>query len=518
MAGLPTNLQPLIDRVDVLTRGAKANWFGLLSYMAFVGVTLVGVQDADFFIVERETQLPLVNVSVPTQTFFYVAPVLGAALFIYFHLQLLKLWEALFDALKEPRIRTLGEHVLPWLITDYALMSRKGALRRRPARWLVWVVSFFLAYAAPLIVLGWFWWRSMPKHDPWLTLGACGASLLLALYMAQASWRQMRRLNGKRGPDWQAKEPKALRIAWRSAITLVFVTICLLGWFRAAEPASTYARTIYARLDAEALAAHDGLEEEDAFAYNHPISDDIPGHPLVALAPAQLSGVDLSYVPEGWLGFNEAHEAYRWRWCEQRGVPSPICETLVQSEIDLDKTAQAQRTRYCAEIFGTDASEEDCQTRLSERARSFESEWERYWHAHLINLKSRDLASRDLRNANLFDAQMQGADLSWAQMQGAYLGAAQMQGAILSEAKMDDRTNLSAATLRGAALRSVDDTTIAKLQPFWQEIFADGTVQLPEGERRPRHWKDEELNWSDFETAWHKWMREEMGMDPDNPQ
>ncbi|MBU2963702.1 hypothetical protein KO516_23305, partial [Citreicella sp. C3M06] len=87
----------------------------------------------------------------------------------------------------------------------------------------------------------------------------------------------------------------------------------------------------------------------------------------------------------------------------------------------------------------------------------------------------------------------------------------------LSWAEMDDLTDLSAATLRGAALRSVDDTTIAKLQPFWNDIFADGTI-LPDDPNRPAHWATEKLDRDAFKTQWHKWMREDMGMDPDNPQ
>ncbi|MFZ7089566.1 hypothetical protein [Primorskyibacter sp. 2E233] len=30
----------------------------------------------------------------------------------------------------------------------------------------------------------------------------------------------------------------------------------------------------------------------------------------------------------------------------------------------------------------------------------------------------------------------------------------------------------------GAALRSVDDITNAQFKPFWQDVFADGSVQL----------------------------------------
>ena len=37
----------------------------MLGYFAFVFVTLLGVEDADFFVPSRQTQLPLVNVKIP---------------------------------------------------------------------------------------------------------------------------------------------------------------------------------------------------------------------------------------------------------------------------------------------------------------------------------------------------------------------------------------------------------------------------------------------------------------------
>ncbi|MEL6998460.1 MAG: hypothetical protein AAFP68_09380, partial [Pseudomonadota bacterium] len=86
---------PEIARINALSLVARTTWFGLLAYLAFVGVTLLGVEDADFFVPSRQTQLPLVNVSIPTSAFFWFAPLLGAGLYTYLHLQLVKLWEAL---------------------------------------------------------------------------------------------------------------------------------------------------------------------------------------------------------------------------------------------------------------------------------------------------------------------------------------------------------------------------------------------------------------------------------------
>ena len=121
------------------------------------------------------------------------------------------------------------------------------------------------------------------------------------------------------------------------------------------------------------------------------------------------------------------------------------------------------------------------------------------------NLQGFDLKVLNFEKALFQGAEMQGADLSGAEMRGAFHWDVEMQGADLNYAEMDARTDLTAATLRGAAVRSVDDTTMAQLQDHWGDIFADGTVPVQDG-ARPDHWADDDLNWTDFHTRWRAWQ------------
>ena len=66
-----------VSRIDALTRNARTTWFGLLGVLVFVGVTLMSVEHIDFYGVGRSTDLPLVNVSVPTRLFFAAAVLLA---------------------------------------------------------------------------------------------------------------------------------------------------------------------------------------------------------------------------------------------------------------------------------------------------------------------------------------------------------------------------------------------------------------------------------------------------------
>ncbi len=47
-----------IARINELSQLARTAWFSLLGYLVFVGITLLGVKDADFFVPSRQTDLP----------------------------------------------------------------------------------------------------------------------------------------------------------------------------------------------------------------------------------------------------------------------------------------------------------------------------------------------------------------------------------------------------------------------------------------------------------------------------
>jgi len=182
------------EGIGALGQNARAIWFTLLGYLAFVSLTLMGVPDVDFYSAASETTLPIVNISIPTYTFFGVAPALGAVLHVYFHLYLLKLWDALTSA--PPMIDgiRLGDRIFPWLVNDWALSRRPDrnlATTKRPLDRLRGLVMIILVWFGAPFVIGWFWWRSMVAHDPWLTV-PIGIALVASLYATFQSWRRAR--------------------------------------------------------------------------------------------------------------------------------------------------------------------------------------------------------------------------------------------------------------------------------------------------------------------------------------
>ena len=230
----PAGPDPL-ERIETLTRTAKANWLGLLAYLAFVGVTLMGVRDADFFMTERQTDLPLIGVKVPTNLFFYIAPGLGAMLYIHLHLYLMKLWRALGElSLSEAPV---GERIAPWIVSDMALGRRAGAMAPYPLRRLAGGVAFVSIFLAGPAVLAGFWWRSMPKYDELLTVVFCGLPLFAVLITMSESLRALRRAG--------APTPEMTRTLGRGWYVFA-ASLSGLGWMTTEGTLEAYARTVSA--------------------------------------------------------------------------------------------------------------------------------------------------------------------------------------------------------------------------------------------------------------------------------
>ncbi|WP_299040971.1 pentapeptide repeat-containing protein [uncultured Tateyamaria sp.] len=132
-------------------------------------------------------------------------------------------------------------------------------------------------------------------------------------------------------------------------------------------------------------------------------------------------------------------------------------------------------------------------------------------NAYRAQLQGAILIDAQLQGADLYRAQLQGADLYRAQLQGTDLFTAQLQGADLGEAAFDKNTSLTAANLRGAAVRDVDFTATPQIADHLADIFGDASTALPNGvipdhPDWPAHWPRTRLDLSEFRDAWRIWQ------------
>ena len=531
------DIEQTFARIEVLTKKASAAFVFLLTFLAFAVVTLLGVDDADFFLEDRQTALPLLDVLIPTTAFFYFAPILIATLFANLHLQLVKLWSALATAPLRHEGRPLSENVHPWIITDFALHFRRDARdAQAPLAWLTRLVGLVLAYMAAPLVLGWFWIRAMPKHDVLLTFVVGVTLLVFSMIVATESWRRMRLELSHRN--------KSLAIP-ALALCLLALIATTISWFKVVEPLTHYVPSD--NLSRRALNS----------TFEKPSWWRLP----FELSQANLENVNFVPKPDSWRPFATAKADYWPNWCEAHSETLSNCTRIwEQGSRDtstlLDQFDTAWLVHRKAQI--RDLPNRDYRNQDWRNANLQASELQGaelrggklqgadlsyanlngadMWAARLpdallwsTELQSANLATANLKNAILVDAKLDAANLNGINLQGALLWVAKLHGASLASGNLQDaglveadlqgadlrhvqlseKTDFRDATLRGAIFASVDLSVVSLSQSQIDESFGDFDVVLPKGINRPAHWRPEDagpISVKELLSQWREWQ------------
>jgi uncharacterized protein YjbI with pentapeptide repeats len=538
--------QDHIDRIDALTRNARNTWFTLLAALVFVSVTLMGVEHIDFYGVDRATKLPLVGVEVPTRYFFVAAPILIAAIYGYFHLYLIRLWDALSTAPPHVEGKRLGDAIAPWLITDAALHYRRKArgddcTTPRTLESGAMVLNFLLTWGFGLVILLFLWTMSWPARTFWMT-SIAGVSYGVSIVSGASSLAMMVR--------WMNRAPSGVAPnlwgTWAQIIGMAIGTLVILfvGYQKTAGP-------------------------------------------IEKLAPLSMANENIVEKPAGWLPPDIARADFLAVWCRREDVKD--CKALGDLEADFDKEwktrctsalADMRRPNWTksgslkydlrdADLSSAFLSGADLENARMQQANLSEAQLEgtnftvgQLQGAILIvaqmqgadltraqlqravltvaQMEGANLRRAQLQGAYMFEAQMQRADLSRTQMQGADLTRAQMQAADLFEAQLQGailiqtqmqaaalhytqvtgarnrpsilkETNLSMATNNGGMLRFVDlRPAISDKATDFRNTFLDGTVTMTEAFRvqmgDPCQWVKEPLEDAEFYARWRGWI------------
>jgi uncharacterized protein YjbI with pentapeptide repeats len=420
----PDRAEQQIARINELTSVGRANWLGLLAYLAFAAITLLGVEDADFFIATRQTTLPLIGVAIPTFSFFIFAPILGAALYVYLHLHIRKLAEALAAPPATVGGAPLETHLKSWLLTDLILRKRgDGATTPRRLDWMADTTALLLVWLAGPYVLFHFWWRSWPAHAEWLSTGLLICALI-AVYAGINSWLSMTdAIRGRReGVDV---------LTTALGLCIAFLTLTHFTWVK------TEIGTV----------RNFGPNAE-------PGADQI--HFWASLAPINLTGLVASTLPPDQLDYVDARRQFRITWCERQYFPLDVCGQFVEWSEATSEAVNAARRDWCnsrdLEIAGCLGMIETQTDFL------FLRDWKTFRTALARSNSTVDVSFRDLRNSDLSGAHLvgmtavrarfDGADLSEAQLQSSLLLGASFQGAFMQ------RTMLQTSSLESSRLRN----------------------------------------------------------------
>lgn len=449
---------------EQVTKHARSSWLGLIGFLAFAGVTLLGVEDKDFFAYGVETELPLIGVSIPTSSFFWIAPILATALYVHLHLYLLKLWKIVFSLPERIDGEPLGTRLWPWLVTDWALARRGNQEAHLPLRTIQWLLTVGLVWlAGPLVLLG-FWWRSMVKHD-WLLTSALGVLLVLGLYVGRAGW-----VFARKRPARVKETGTDLKRA------AVFVLMALPVLWISVE------RTTLGTLP-KLVRVERAVGPEDVALWRR-----VARALKISLAKADLTDAQLSVKPADWLDRKFARLDFLKRYRERQGLQAGTElegeeqkrfeaewrerreEYLSHVKAPVLKGADLRGARFAgAFLAGADLSDANLERADLTEAHLEGADLDR---AHLEGanldrafLKGTDLTEAHLQGAVLIGAHLEGADLDEAHLKGAYLTGAHLEGASLAGAHLEgaeltwahlEGAKLFLAHLEGAYLRNAD--------------------------------------------------------------
>ncbi|MEM6661793.1 MAG: pentapeptide repeat-containing protein [Pseudomonadota bacterium] len=426
----------VLDHIAKVSQNARAIWFGLLALLAFVTVTLMTHQDADFYAVDAATKLPVVNIDVPPLAFFIAAPVLTATLYCYLHLYLINLWDALADAPPRAGGEPLSERIFPTLLSHAALWyrNRMRGDRSAPDRAMgaaMAMPSIVLAWGYGIVVMALLFLASLPRHHELLGFWT-GLCLGITLVIGIATFNVMRRRMARRDrniahrPWGRAQRGNVARLAillagfsWLSTGGIE-QPIRWLGHLPNDPP------TDLQRWDDHREWYEFGWHDTDPDAWRdrkQPWYETVAGFARATLAPVKMAEARLTRRPDDWLTYSQWVRDFRAQYLKARG-------------------------------WQWDHAFSD------QERQAFDTEKREYYHRYLDLLAAPVLEGADLRQADLQRAYLPNADLEGARLQGADLRGAEMQGADLRGARVSDSKCTRAAFL--AALVHFADITCAK--------------------------------------------------------
>ncbi|WP_375229875.1 pentapeptide repeat-containing protein [Roseobacter sp. S98] len=193
-----------IAKINELSLHLRSIWIGLLLALVFVGITLMGHRDADFFAFGAATTLPVVSVDVNPAAFFLAAPVLITAIYVYLHIFLMPLWDHIGEAAPDDGTGTLplSDRVAPTIFALAAIWYRgrtraDGSMAPSVLGASIVGIALALGWAFGLFVLLVVWIRGMPLHDFTMTLVAAvclWAASVVGLLSLRAAEGRMRGL------------------------------------------------------------------------------------------------------------------------------------------------------------------------------------------------------------------------------------------------------------------------------------------------------------------------------------
>jgi uncharacterized protein YjbI with pentapeptide repeats len=176
-----------LEIVEQISRNARTIMFSMFLACVYTWLTVATTTDPLLLTNSISSPLPIIRTEIPIAGFFWVAPLILLAMYLYFHIYLQRLWETLADLPAVfPDGTRLDKRAYPWLLNGLVSSHFKLLQDSRPrfAR-LQTGLSVLLGWWTVPVTLLVLWLRYLPRHD-WLgtilhialTIAAIGSGIL----------------------------------------------------------------------------------------------------------------------------------------------------------------------------------------------------------------------------------------------------------------------------------------------------------------------------------------------------
>lgn len=439
-----------IKRFDGLQNITDASAIGrklygwLLAALAFSGLTIASTHDIQLLTNATTSPLPVIQTPFPIAGFYFVAPVVLFAIFIYFHLQLQHQWR-LISKLPSvfPDGTPLDEKIFPWLLNTWV---RNLSRRKTRSGWSAWVKNVFSMekalhlvknllvvamawYATPVLMTA-IWARYLSRHD-WL--GTRLQIILMALAFLAAIL-----LHFFARQTLRNKPMPFFRVTFLSALVVVpILTFSSSFSFKAIQGdlRKSYLEIRFVPWEIKALQLNSLVELP-----THDRLDQRITHWLTA----NFSEQNVSFKPDNYDPDNPDH----LKWV--RGAPLNNANlNYAHARVAFLTNAKLSR----ASLVGANLYQSQLQAAI---------------------LTGADLTGADLRFADLANADLTNADLT-----GADLREARLTGANLTGVKFTD-ADLANADISNTVFFEVTDLTTdqVKSASHWREGIYEKPMQI----------------------------------------
>ena len=168
-----------LDIIKDASQIARKLFFSILAVCVYAWLTIGTTEHVNLFVKTTSFQLPIIGTTIPIVSFYWMTPLILLALYIYFHMQLQRLWEELASL---PAIfpdgKPLDKKAYPWLLNG---LVRAHVHHLKDAHipffpMQKWIIILTAWWVVP-ITLAAFSYRYLVRHDA----GLSGFHILLLI-------------------------------------------------------------------------------------------------------------------------------------------------------------------------------------------------------------------------------------------------------------------------------------------------------------------------------------------------